>query len=72
MKIDEFIGFIEELLELPNGILEPATELGKISGFDSLTVLSLISLAEEEGKYLTPEDFADVKSLADIFYLIQG
>jgi len=67
MKINEFLGLLEETLEMSDGSLYLETNLKDLEEYDSLAVLSIIAMIDEKfGKSLSAQDFneiSDVKSL---------
>ena len=69
--MEEKISFLEELMELDEGVLKLDTELKEIEEWDSLTKLSL--MAECKKKYdlsLTAAQIRELKTVKDICDLL--
>lgn len=67
MTQEEKIAMLEDMLELDGGTLEPTTELGSISEYDSMAKLSLIVLMDDEfGKKLTGEKLRQFRTIKDV------
>ena len=62
---------LAELLDAENP-LTGEDELASLSSWDSVAILGAISMAEERGVNLAPEDFANAKTVADVVALIEG
>ena len=73
MDRKQIVKELEELLELPVNSLKEEQQLKELMAWDSVTVLGVISLADEiNGQDLSPSDFQHVSTVRDIINLIQG
>jgi len=69
MKTAEFLNLLEETLEMTEGSLSVITNLKGIEEYDSLAVLSIIAMIDENfEKSLSAQDFIDI---TDVNSLIQ-
>jgi acyl carrier protein len=70
MKTSEFIEMLKEALEIDKRELNPDTDLKKIEGYDSMSIMTIIAFADEHfSKKLTAQQLASittVKSLMDL------
>ncbi len=72
MDTREKIKAIEELLELEEGTLEEDTVLDNLEEWDSVSILSLIVLLDEEyNKTITSKDIKEIKTVSDILKLME-
>lgn len=72
METREKIKAIEELLELEEGTLEEDTVLDNLEEWDSVSILSLIVLLDEEyNKTITSKDIKEIKTVSDILKLME-
>ncbi len=72
METREKIKSIEELLELEEGTLEEDTVLDNLEEWDSVSILSLIVLLDEEyNKTITSKDIKEIKTVSDILKLME-
>ena len=63
----EFLSLFEEILEAAPGTLAGDEPLQGREGWDSLAVVSLIAMVDEQfGVTLSPKDIAKAESVADI------
>lgn len=70
MTQSEFLACVEELVNAPSGTLDLESKIDSIDGFDSMTVIGLISVAESKGRAMSIEEFGDAKNLADVYALM--
>lgn len=67
MKINEFIKELKETLELENVELNEDTNLRNLEEYDSLAMLSIIAIIDENfGKQLSAQQFADVTTVKSL------
>lgn len=67
MKIDEFIEEIKETLELEDVELNEDTNLKDLKEYDSLSVLSIIVMIDENfGKQLSSQQLVDVTTITSL------
>lgn len=67
MKEKEKLELLEDMLEVDEGSLTPDMNLDDIDEFDSMAVLSLIVLFEDEfGKKVTGKEIKGYKTVSDI------
>lgn len=71
MTKKEFLSLFEEILEAAPGALTGAEPLQGLEGWDSLAVVSLIAMVDEQfGMTLSPKDIAKAGSIADLIGLL--
>ena len=71
MTKQEFIGQIEEIVEMAPGSLKEDELFFNITGWDSLAVMSFISMVDENfGVPLRAPAIAEAKGIADLIALI--
>lgn len=69
----EKLALLEDMLEVDEGELTPDMKLGDIDEFDSMAVLSLIVLFEDEfGKKITGQDVKKYVTVADILNAMEN
>ena len=67
MKINEFIEELKETLELEDVELNEDTNLKELEEYDSLAVLSIIAMIDENfEKQLSAQQFADVTTVKSL------
>ena len=67
----EFLSELEEILEADPGSLKGDEPLPGLEGWDSLAVVSLIAMVDEQfGMTLSPKKIAKAGSVADIIGLL--
>lgn len=67
MELEKKLALIEETLDTQEGSLKPETLLGDVEEWDSLTMLSLIVMLDEEfGKAITGKELKSLQTVADI------
>jgi len=67
----EFLSLFEEILEAAPGSVQSDDVLPGREGWDSLAVVSLIAMVDEQfGVTLNPKDIARAASVADIIALL--
>lgn len=71
MKTSVFIDKLKESLEVENEAITIDTELKSIEGYDSLSILSLIALIDENfNKSLTANQFKSLTTVGSLIELI--
>lgn len=71
MRKSNFIGEMRDLLELGDVELSEGTVLAELEGYDSVSVMSIIALADESfGKKLTSQQLASITTLGSLMELI--
>ncbi len=71
MKINEFIEELKETLELENVEINESTILKDLEEYDSLSVLAIIALVDENfGKKLSGKDFQSITTVKSLIKLI--
>lgn len=73
MTLDEFVArFAEEFDETPAEQFVPSTDFKGLEEWGSLTALSIIAMVDEEfEKRITGADLRSVKTLEELYNLIQ-
>lgn len=73
MTLDEFVArFAEEFDETPAEQFVPSTDFKSLDEWGSLTALSIIAMVDEEfEKRITGADLRSVKTLEELYNLIQ-
>lgn len=73
MTLDEFVArFAEEFDETPAKQFAPSTDFKGLEEWGSLTALSIIAMVDEEfEKRITGADLRSVKTLEELYNLIQ-
>jgi len=67
MKVNEFIEKLKETLELEDEELNEDTNLKDLEEYDSLSVLSIIAMIDENfGKQLSAQQFSDVTTVKSL------
>jgi acyl carrier protein len=67
MKVNEFIEKLKETLELEDEKLNEDTNLKDLEEYDSLSVLSIIAMIDENfGKQLSAQQFSDVTTVTSL------
>jgi acyl carrier protein len=67
MKEEEMLDLLCEAIELPKGALKGTEELRALQQWDSLTVMAVISLADERcGILLSPERITACKTVTEV------
>lgn len=74
MNLNEFVkAFAAEFENTPEDLFTPQTIFKQLDEWDSLTVLSIIALADEEfNARITSQDLRDCTTIEDIFNLISS
>ena len=72
MTRDEFISELELVFNVATGSLNLETELTSLKAWDSLGVLSIISLMKQVGAAVKADQFQDVKTIGDLVNLVGG
>ncbi|HVD98340.1 MAG TPA: acyl carrier protein [Cytophagaceae bacterium] len=71
MKTNEFIDKLKESLEIEDIQVSPTTELKSLEGYDSLSILSLIALIDENfDTSLTANQFKSLTTVQSLIDLI--
>ncbi len=71
MKVDEFIEKLKEILELQDVELCEETNLRDLEEYDSLAVLSIIAMVDENfGRKLTGQNFQSITTVRSLIKLI--
>ena len=68
MKKEEFLELLAETIDTEEELSEQMS-LGDIDEYDSIAILSLMSMYDELGVKVTPNDFKDLKTVADLIKL---
>jgi acyl carrier protein len=68
MKKEEFLDLLAETIDTEEE-LSGQMSLGDIDEYDSIAILSLMSMYDELGVKVTPNDFKDLKTVADLIKL---
>jgi len=71
MKKDEFLELLAETIDTEDE-LNDEMNLDDIEEYDSIAILSLMSMYDELGIKVTPNDFKDLKKVADLIKLAGG
>ena len=67
MKKEEFIVLLEEAIDIEE--LNENMLLNEIDGYDSIAILSLMSIYDEINVKVSPNDFKDLKTINDLIQL---
>jgi acyl carrier protein len=71
MQKDDFIRKLKEELELQHDNLKETTNLKQIEGFDSMSIMGIISFVDEHfSKRLTAQQLAGITTLRSLMELI--
>lgn len=71
MTKQEFIGLIEDVVEMDRGTLDEREMLFNVTGWDSLAVMSFIAMVDENLEVtLKAPTIADAKSITDLISLV--
>ncbi len=71
MKVDEFIEKLKEILELQDVELGEETNLRDLEEYDSLAVLSIIAMVDENfGRKLSGQNFQSITTVRSLMKLI--
>jgi acyl carrier protein len=71
MKTQEFIKNLQEALDLEKKDLTTETNLKTIDGYDSMSVMTIIALADEHfSKKLTAQQLASITTVRSLMELI--
>lgn len=69
----QFLNKLEDILMIDNNLLEEDTELETLDDWDSLAMMSLISLIEDElQEKLTIAQLMNAKKVSDLLSLIEN
>lgn len=67
MELTKKLALIEEALDTEEGALTPETPLDDVESWDSIAMLSLIAMLDDEfGKTITGKELKALKTVADI------
>ena len=67
MTMEEFIGQMADILEIPPDSLHSEDKLSDLEGWNSMAMVAFIALADEHfGKTLSPRQFAPCETVADL------
>ena len=67
MELTKKIALLEETLDTEEGVLTPETTLDTVEEWDSIAMLSLIAMLDEEfDKTITGKELKELKTVADI------
>ena len=67
MELTRKIALLEETLDTEEGVLTPETSLDTVEEWDSIAMLSLIAMLDEEfDKTITGKELKELKTVADI------
>jgi acyl carrier protein len=70
MTMDEFLGQMAEIVEVPAGSLKAQDKLEDLEGWNSMAMVAFIALADEHfGKTLSPRQFAPCVTVNDLAVL---
>ena len=71
MKIDDFLNELKETLEIEDVELNEETNLKELEEYDSLSVLSIIAMIDENfGKRISGQDFQSITTVGSLMELI--
>ena len=68
MQKEQFIQYLKEALEIPDGQdVSPETDLTNLEEYDSLSVLAVIALIDEQfSQKLSASDFTDITTVQSL------
>ena len=67
MELTKTLALIEEALDVEEGSLKPETPLDDVEEWDSIAMLSLIAMLDDEfGKTISGKELKALKTVADI------
>lgn len=73
MTDKEKIAKLEEMMELDEGTLSPETILANLVEWDSISIISFISLVDEEfNKKINGSQIKDLKTVADAIAVMEN
>ena len=68
MNIDSFIASFEEVLEVDNGTVKAECFFREFDEWDSITLLSLIAMLEDDYDVIIPrKEFDEIKTIQELF-----
>jgi acyl carrier protein len=71
MTVSNFLYLLDDLLELAPGTVKASDSLESLEGWDSLAVISLMALVDEQFSVrLQPREIAVCKTVADLVALL--
>jgi len=71
MKIANFLNELKETLEIDDVELDEETNLKELEEYDSLSVLSIIAMIDENfGKRISGQDFQSITTVGSLMELI--
>lgn len=72
MSQQEKLNLLEEMMEIDEGTLTPDTVLSTIEEWDSLSVLSFMSIMDEKfGKNISGNEIKSKKTIADLLIMME-
>ena len=72
MELNKKLALIEEALDTEEGALRPETPLDDVEEWDSITMLSLIAMLDEEfNKTISGKELKALKTVADILAFME-
>ena len=69
MTRDEFISELEFVFNVAGGSLTPETELGSLKAWDSMGMLSIITLMKQVGSSTKVDQLMEAKTIGDLVQL---
>jgi acyl carrier protein len=70
MNQQEFLRAFEQVLEMPDGSLEETSKLDDLESWDSVAMVTLMSMVEEKcGVQLSPRRIASCATVEDVYQL---
>ena len=71
MRESEFVGQIEQILDVDSGTVTRPSVLAELPGWNSLKFLGILSFADEElGITLSPRRFTSATTVADLIAML--
>jgi acyl carrier protein len=73
MTREKKIAMLEEMMELDQGTLTPETKLSALAEWDSIAVISLIALMDDEfGKIVKGSQIREFGTVADVLAVMEN
>jgi acyl carrier protein len=72
MTRDEALKAIDELVDLPSETLKGPEKLEDVEGWNSMAMIGVIALADENGVTLSPRQIAGCTTINDVLALMKA
>ena len=72
MTNDDALKALDELVDLPAGTLTGSEKLEDVEGWNSMAMIGVIALADENGVTLSPRQIAGCTTIGDVLALLKA